>query len=294
VGPRPSVADVVHAPTLLVPPVGRYRLVVTIHDAVPWTHPETLTKRGVNFHRRMAARAARAADVVVVPTQAVGHELERHLRLPPQGVTVVSPGPTSTLVRPPDEDERAVALGLPDGGYVVTLATFEPRKGLDVLFDAIAQPSAPDLPLVIVGRPGWGGVDPARQAAARGLVSGRVRVLTGLPDRDLSVVLSRATMAVVPSRAEGFGLPVLEAMSFGTPVITSDIPALAEVGSTATLRVPAQDSSALAAAMKQLADDPLLRSRLSSAGLHRAGQFSWKRSAATLWSAYRDLVPGVG
>ncbi|MCW2621863.1 MAG: hypothetical protein JWL64_1465, partial [Frankiales bacterium] len=175
-GPAPRRADLVHAPTLLMPPRRDRPLVVTIHDAVPWTHPETLTPRGVRWHRAMAQRAAGLADAVVVPTHAVAAALRGHLSLP--RVEVVGEGVAEVFALPDrDADQRVARLALPPDGYLLSLATIEPRKGLDVLLAALAQPGAPDLPLLVVGQTGWGGVDPLRQAAELGLPRGRVRLL---------------------------------------------------------------------------------------------------------------------
>lgn len=291
-GPGPRRVDLVHAPTLLVPPRRNRPLVVTIHDAVPWTHPETLTPRGVTFHLRMAARAAREADLVVVPTEAVRRELAGRLPLGDR-TRVIGLGASAALATPPaDAEERARRLALPADGYLLTLATLEPRKGLDVAIAALAEPAAPALPLLVVGAPGWGAVDPAAQAARHGLAAGRVRVLGRLADPDLAVVLHRATALVVPSRAEGFGLPLLEAMAAGTPVVTTDVPALVEVAGGAAVVVPVGDPAALAAALAEVACDPARRARLSQAGLDRAAAFTWTGAARALWSAYASLLSG--
>jgi glycosyltransferase involved in cell wall biosynthesis len=290
VGPAPA-GDLVHAPALLAPPRRRTPLVVTIHDAVPWTHPETLTPRGVAWHRRAAQYAARTADAVVVPTEAVAAELRRVLPgLSDDRLAVIGEGASAALAAPPpDAGARAARLALPAGGYLLSLATLEPRKGLDVLLAALADPAAPDLPLLVVGQPGWGGVDPAATAAGLGLPAGRVRVLGRLSDPDLATVLHRATALVAPSRAEGFGLPVLEAMAAGVPAITSDAPALVEVGGGATLVVPADDPPALAVALRSLLGDPALHSRLGTEGRRRAAQFTWLAAARALWAVYAKV-----
>jgi glycosyltransferase involved in cell wall biosynthesis len=287
-GPSPRAADVVHAPTPLFPPRRGRPLVVTVHDAVPWTHPETLTPRGVRWHRTMIRRAAREADALVVPTRAVAEELARRLPLtrPP---VVLGEGVSDALVLRPDADDRAARLGLPDEDYLLTLATLEPRKGLDVLLDALARPHAPAAPLLVVGQPGWGAVDLARRAEERGLAS-RVRLLGRLPDADLAVVLARAAVLVAPSREEGFGLPVLEAMAAGVPVVSSDAPALVEVGAGATVTVPVGDADALADALSEVLRSTDLRARLSADGRRRAGAFSWAATAERLWELYARLV----
>ena len=291
VGPVPRGADLVHAPTLLVPPRRGRPLVVTIHDAVPWTHPETLTRRGVAWHRRMGEYAARVADLVVVPTRAVADELAGVLPRLTDRVCVVGHGVSDQLRQPPaDAPTRARRLGLPDDGYLLSLATLEPRKGLDVLLAALARPACPDLPLLLVGQPGWGGVDPIAEAARLGLAPDRVRVLGRVDDADLAVLLHRATVLVAPSRAEGFGLPVLEAMAAGTPVVSSDAPALVEVGGGASVVVPVGSAEALADALRQVVENTALRAGLARAGRDRANSYSWDGAARTLWAAYEKLA----
>ncbi|MEX2289311.1 MAG: glycosyltransferase family 1 protein [Mycobacteriales bacterium] len=285
-GPRVR-AEVVLAPTPLFPPGGGAPCVVVVHDAVPWTHPETLTPRGGAWHRAQVERAGREAALVVVPTRAVADELRRHVGL--RELLVVGEGVSADLALPADAAARALRLGLPDS-YLLTVATLEPRKGLDLLLAALADPAAPALPLLCVGQPGWGGLDPAALAAAAGLTPDRVRVLGRLPDADLAVVLDRAVALVVPSRAEGFGLPLLEAMAAGTPVVTSDAPALVEVGGGAA-RVSRLEPAALAVTLREVSGDAGLRARMAQQGRARALAYSWDAAAGSLWSALRGLAP---
>jgi glycosyltransferase involved in cell wall biosynthesis len=292
VGPAPRGVDVLHAPTLLVPPRRRYPLVVTIHDAVPWTHPETLTPRGARWHRVMAERAVGSASAIAVPTQAVADELAAVLptvRAVP--IHVLGAGVARVVLREPDAvyaERVAAALALPER-FVLSLATLEPRKGLDVLMDALATIGATAPQLLVVGQAGWGGVDPAAAARRAGLPPGRLRVLGRLGDPELAVVLRRATLLVAPSRAEGFGLPVAEAMAVGTPVVCSDAPALVEVAGGAAAVVPRDDAGALAAAIAKLFADSSERDRMAVAGRARAAAFDWHLVAERAWALYRSL-----
>ena len=286
VGPVPR-GDVVHAPTLLAPPRRGRPLVVTVHDAVPWTHPETLTQRGVAWHRRMGARVAASADLVIVPTAAVAEELAAFLDLGDR-VRVVFEGADALRV-PADAAARRGALGVP-GEYLFSFATLEPRKGLDVVLSALAERAAPDLPLLVAGQPGWGGVDLAATAASVGLAPERVRALGWLADDDLAAVLDTAVAVVAPSRAEGFGLPVVEAMALGVPVVCSDAPALVEVTGGAALVVPVDDVLALSEALGAVASDASLRARLSAAGRARAEAMTWRAAAEATWGVYAELL----
>ncbi|HEV7195560.1 MAG TPA: glycosyltransferase family 1 protein, partial [Pedococcus sp.] len=289
VGPAPS-GGVVHAPTLLVPPRRRgSQLVVTVHDTIPWTHPETLTPRGVAFHRRMGARAARDAALIVTPTAAVAAQV-REVLSPRAEVVVVPPG-VSPLAAPDAQVRQRMSERVPACPFVLFVGTAEPRKGLDVLVRALANAAAAGLALVVVGPPGWGDVD-VRGLAAAGGVSDRVTVLGRVTDAELAALYEQAAVLAMPSRAEGFGLPVIEAMSKRLPVVTSDDPALVEVGAGATLVVPVGDPDALAVALAQVVGDGSLRLRLAENGLRRSSDFDWSVTASGLWEMYRSLSGG--
>jgi glycosyltransferase involved in cell wall biosynthesis len=272
--------DVAHAPSpLLPPPRPGTRLIVTLHDAVAWTHPQTLSRHGAAWHRAMGERAARDADVVLVPTRAVEQELRRWLPL--GRVEVVGEGVGRDVAAvPADAGDRAARLGLPER-FALVVGTLEPRKGLDVAVTATGCAAWPDLPLLVVGPSGWGDLRLPTGA------QGRIRRLGRLTDHDLAVAYERAAVVLVPSRSEGFGLPVLEAMAHGTPVVSSDVPALVEVGGGATVTVPVGEADALAdgvaQALRRAAD-------LGEAGRRRAAEFSWERAAGRCWRIYTSDV----
>ena len=247
-------------------------VVATIHDVVPWSHPETLTPRGVAWHRAMAERAQRFADAVVVPTRAVADRLAELLDFGDR-IHVIPGAASDDLGLPDDHDARASALDLPER-FVLAVGTLEPRKGLSHLIAAFADPAAPEIPLLIAGPSGWGDVDVAAIAATSGVPNGRIRVLGHVSEADLAVLYDRATAFVMPSLAEGFGLPIVEAFVHGTPVIHSDAPALVEVagGAGITVALDARDGYA---------------TRL---GRERAKDFDWSTSAGKVW----DLQLGLG
>ncbi|HVW44277.1 MAG TPA: glycosyltransferase family 1 protein, partial [Amycolatopsis sp.] len=261
--------DAVHAPTPLAPPRGRVS--VTVHDTVPWTHPGTLTSRGVTWHRAMIGRAAQRAAGLIVPTHAVATDLRRWVKVAAP-VRVAGHGVTAAL------GAGASSLDLPQR-YVLAVGTIEPRKGIDVLIEAMGEL---DVPLVLAGQPGWGGLDLVALAGDRD-----VRVLGRVSDADLGTVLRRATVLAAPSLAEGFGLPVLEAMAAGVPVVHSDAPALVEVAGGAGRCVPRGDAKALAAALRRVLGSPECAAELAGAGRARAADFSWRTAAEAVWDIHR-------
>ncbi|WP_342768892.1 glycosyltransferase family 1 protein [Frondihabitans australicus] len=264
---------------------------VTIHDTVPWTHPETLTAQGVRWHRAMAKRAWKFADAVVVPTHAVAAELAEYFDFGDR-LRVIGGAVSPDLAVPDDADEIADRLDLPER-YALSVGTLEPRKGLEPLIRAMAHPDAPDIPLLVVGPEGWGDVQVSSVAEQAGLDDTRVRVMGRVPDATLAALLQRASVFVYPSLAEGFGLPVVEALSLGTPVVHSDAPALVEVAAGAGVVVPRDDPAGyperLAQAMYQVVNDVELSTRLGVIGLDRARAFSWRDSAEKVWQLHADL-----
>ena len=288
----------IHAPSLLAP-LSRHdrvnntgeQVVVTIHDVIAWSHPDTMPSSHSAWQRAMAKRARKFADAIVVPSHSVAAELAEIMDFGDR-IRVIPGAVSSKLSLPIDADERARALGLPDR-YLVAVGSLDSRKGIASLIEALGHPDAVDLPLFVVGPPATGDTTLQSAAAAAGLAADRVTSLGVLNDADLSVALARATVFVFPSIAEGFGLPVIEAFHFGTPVVHSDAPAVVEVSDGAGLTVAVDDVSGyperLAAAIRSVVDNPALAERMSFAGRDRAAAFSWRDSARQVWQLHADL-----
>ena len=275
--------DRVQATTPLAPHRGQ-GLMVTVHDAVPWTHPETLTQRGVAWHRTMVGRAVNHAEAIVVPSIAVADDLAGLFPSASNRIHVIGHG--VTVMKPPaDAERRRRRWGLPER-YVLSVATLEPRKGLDVLVAAMALPAARQAHLVVVGSPGWGGIDIGAVAALAGLPPERLHLLGRVDDDDLAAVLAGAAVLAAPSRSEGFGLPVLEAMAAGVPVVSSDAPALVELAGGVSLVVPREDAEALAGALGEVLGDDSLAADLAGRGQQRAQAYSWSSAAARWWDLH--------
>lgn len=291
-------SGMVHAPSLLAPlarhdrqkdPVAQ--TVVTIHDAVAWTHPELLPPRKASWAKAMTRRAHRYADAVVVPSYSVAQDLQEALDFGDR-IRVIGGAVSPKLQVPPDAAARADRLDLPDR-YLLAVGSLEPRKQLGSLIRSMAVPADAGLPLLIVGPDRWGEGSVSDEVAAAGVDPDRVRALGALTDADLAVVLDRATVFAFPSLAEGFGLSMLEAFSFGVPVVHSDAPAVVEVAAGAGLAVSLQGADSypdrLAAAVRGIIDDPARAERMRYAGIDRARAFSWRDSAQRVWQLHADL-----
>jgi len=291
------LSGMVHAPSLLAPLFKHDRLhaegqqtVVTVHDVTPWIHPDSLENRGASWHIAMAKRAHRYADAVVVPTHAVAEQLAEFIDFGDR-IRVIGGAVSPTLATPIDAESRAERLELPHE-YLVAIGGLEPRRGLDELLAALALPGAADIPLLVVGTDAATSEAIERSAVEAGIPEGRVRALGRLTDPELCVVLDRATALVLPSRLEGFGLPLLEAFHFGTPVVHSDTPALVEVAGEAGLAVALEGegfAERLGDAISSIVGDTVLRETLIVAGHDRASLYSWENSAEKVWQLHADL-----
>ena len=267
------------------------QIAVTIHDIIPWTNPEALSTRRLGWYKAMAKRAYKYADAVVVPTHAVASQLSEIHDFGDR-VRVIGGAVSSKLTLPVDADARAARLDLPER-FILSVGTLQPHKGITPLIQAMAHPQLRGYTLLIAGPEGSQGLDVAGIAAEAGLAADRVRALGYLADADLAVALDRASVFAFPSLAEGFGLPVIEAFNFGTPVVHSDDPAVLEVSAGAGLAVarePAESYSArLAETIGTVLVDPALAGRMGFAGRDRARTFSWTDSAEKVWQLHADL-----
>jgi glycosyltransferase involved in cell wall biosynthesis len=278
--------DLVHATSAAVPPTRGRPLVATVHDLAFRHYPEAYPAAGRRYHDRSARIVAGEAARVLVPSEATARDLAELYGVDRGRVTITPLG-----VEVPDEPDHAGArrllgeLGV-RGPFLVAVGTLEPRKNLPRLLDAFGEAAAelPDHWLVVVGPVGWGPRLRPTWDSVRVKLAGRV------DDATLHALYQAADGLAYPSLYEGFGLPVLEAMANGTPVLTSDCSSLPEVAGGAALLVDPLDRAAIAAGLVRLAGDAALRDRLTEAGRRRAAGFSWRATAAATWATYREVV----
>lgn len=274
--------QVIHATTIAMPPKTA-PLVLTVHDLAWLNEPAHFTRRGIAFFDRGLELALKDADLVMCPSRATlrdcaDHGFERdRLRLVPMGTEVSRSTPAQVA-------EAKRRYGLPDR-YILWTGTIEPRKNLPRLLEAFKRLDT-DIPLVLAGPKGW---NEDLEALVTG-VKARVKIIGFVPQPDLGPLYAGAAVFCWPSLLEGFGLPVLEAMAQGTPVVTSKGTSTEEIGADAAILVDALDPDAIKDGIESVLNDPARAEELAQAGLERAGEYTWERTAALVAAAYKEVA----
>ena len=273
--------QVVHATSLAVPPRSA-PLIVTIHDLAFLNEPAHFTKRGLSFFHRGLDLARREADLVVCPSSATLEDCARHgferdrLRMIPMGTD-----PERATAAAFDEVRARLGLRAP---YVLWTGTIEPRKNLPRLLQAFEGIDR-RFELVLVGPRGW---NEDLEPLIRPLGS-RIKPLGFVPPGDLRALYAGAEVFCFPSLFEGFGLPVLEAMTQGTPVVTSRGTSTEELGGDAAVLVDPHDAGAIREGLRSILEDEVKAAELRRAGPPRALTYSWDRTAAALIGCYEEV-----
>ncbi len=280
--------DVIHAPVNVAPLITGVPRVVTVHDLAFHLFPEQYPGRKQRYLRTMTRLSVQRAARVIAVSEATRQDIIRLYDADPERVVTV-PNGVGDEMRPLGADEVAAfraRQGL-TGPTLLFLGTLQPRKNLETLLRAWARTAGETgWQLVVAGAAGWHH-EPIFDLARELGIADAVRFVGFVPPEDLPLWHNAADAFVYPSLYEGFGLPLLEAMACGTPVVTSDTPALREVVGNAGLIVGPRDVPALAQALLQLAREPELREELAARGLRRASEFSWRRTAAETAAVYR-------
>jgi glycosyltransferase involved in cell wall biosynthesis len=263
---REGAADVLHCPTYRGPLRSRVPLVVTVHDLAVLRHPEAFNRWTRTYSPRVVPRVLRAAQRVIAVSQFTRRELVELLEVPEDKIRVVPNAVGDDFTR----EGPAEA-----GDYVLAVGTLEPRKNLGRLVEAVGRT---DRELRVVGARGWGGVE------VRG---NGVRWLGEVDDAELARLYRGAACLAYPSLYEGFGIPILEAMACGAPVVTTRGTAMEEVADGAAILVDALDPAEIAAGIERAATE---RDALIVRGLERARAFRWDAVAAATVEVYREAA----
>lgn len=279
--------DLVHGANFVLPPTRRLPRVLTVHDLSPLSYPRLVRPEVLDFPLQVARELRRGA-VVHTPSRFVREEVlallggeEHQVVAIPHGVTV-----------PQQVDTPPAAIAdLAGRPFLLALSTLEPRKGVAYLLEALRGlvRRFPDVVLVMAGQPGWQ-MHRWQGLLADPLVVDRLRVLGYVDEPTKAWLLRHATIFVYPSLYEGFGLPVLEALAVGTPVVATTAGAIPEVAGSAARLVPPRSSEALLEALDALLGDEAARAALAAAGPPHAASFTWPASAARMVELYRRVL----
>jgi glycosyltransferase involved in cell wall biosynthesis len=286
--------DLFHGTNYEVPLWGKPLTILTIHDLSLLLHPKTHEARLVRRGRRRLPLMARTASLIVTPSESVRLEVCEHLGVEPRKVVSIPEAPRD-IFRPIAFEETLSTrrrLGIEDD-FLLFVGTIEPRKNLQSLltaFEDILRSTSKRPQLVIAGKEGWLNEELFARVRQSG-VEKHLRFTGYLTDEDLRALYSSCSVFIYPSLYEGFGLPPLEAMACGAPVIASRIPSIVEaVGVEAACLIAPTDHRALAENIVRLLDDENERRRLSVTGRERASLFSWEKTARATLDVYRKAL----
>jgi Glycosyltransferase len=266
--------------------------VATVHDLSFIRHPEFHPAERVAWLSRQLPRSLDRADFVIADSEVVRTELIDQFSVPASRVRAIHLGADARFFARSAEETRPVLsqYGLEHGSYLAFVGTIEPRKGLSMLLDAwrsLTPQIRRSFPLVIAGAPGWNNAELMLRIKAL-QATGEVKFLQFVSSQDLPFIYAGAATFIYPSLYEGFGLPVLEAMASGTPVICGEGTSMAEFAQGACSLFELDNCEALALAISSLADDPKQRALLSNLGTIQASHFSWARCARETMQVYSD------
>jgi len=300
--PALASADVFHATFYEIPSVtrtfSRLRKFVTIYDLIPVLFPQYFNQKGEHLLNRVLKSIAQD-DWVITISESTKNDLCDYLKFDPARVFVAHLAASDLFHPCTNPDELASArknYRIPDGPYVLSLCTLEPRKNIDFTIRCfsrlVEEENIADLNLVLVGTKGWDFDTIFKELSHNKKLRERIIVTGFVADEDLAAIYSNASMFVYPSFYEGFGLPPLEAMQCGVPVITSNTSSLPEVVGGAGLMVDPRDGDALCQAMLDVYRRPLLREELSRKSIERARAFSWDACTEATVRAYQTALGG--
>jgi glycosyltransferase involved in cell wall biosynthesis len=289
--------DVYHAPHYVLPAGVRCRSVVTIHDCIHLMFPQYLPNRAAYAYARASMwAAARRSDCILTVSEASKRDILHFFDVPPEKIVVVYNAIDDHFwVAPPDEDVARVRERYQlDHDFVLYVGNIKPHKNLVRLIEAFAEfrkDGFDAVKLLIIGDE-ISKLPALRRAVHRHKLHKHVRFLGYLPDHTLAILYRLATVFVFPSLYEGFGLPPLEAMASGTPVVTSNVSSLPEVAGDAAVLVDPYDVDSIVDGLRRVVGDPELAATLRRRGIERAREFSWARSVEKTRQVYREVGSG--
>lgn len=289
--------DILHSPDFIPPASGARRYVITVHDLSFLHYPEHLTAESRRYYNAQIAWAVQQADAISADSEQTRQDLIALLDAPPEKIRTIHLAANPIYRESFNPQEVAATLSRYElaAGYLLFVGTLEPRKNVPTLLRAyrlLRDETGFRGPVVLVGGRGW--LYEEIFATVDALeIDREVRYLGSVDDTTLAHLYHGATLLAQPSHYEGFGLPVLEAMHCGCPVVCSDRGSLREVAGDAALLLPPDDVTAWAEALHSLLQDHALRARLTAAGIEQAARFSWERTARATVALYEALYEAL-
>jgi glycosyltransferase involved in cell wall biosynthesis len=295
---RRERVDLFHAPHYVLPPLTRCRSVVTIHDCIHLRFPQYLPNRVAYAYARASLWiATHRSDRVLTVSEASKRDILRYFRVPERKIDVIYNAIDERFGQPPapDEIERVRERYQLDGPFILYAGNIKPHKNLERLIEAFHSlrlgGGFDHVRLLIIGDE-ISKYATLRRAVHRHKLHKHVRFFGFVPDETLASLYRLASVFVFPSLYEGFGLPPLEAMASGTPVITSNVSSLPEVVGDAAILIDPYEPESIADAMRRVLTDGALRDQLRERGLARAREFSWDRSVRRVREIYDEVMAG--
>ncbi|RJR24529.1 glycosyltransferase family 1 protein [Candidatus Microgenomates bacterium] len=286
--------DVFHSSDWLEPPTRAAKRVTTVHDLAVFKYPETFSKRGghdiVKNQKRKLFFVKRHSDLVIAVSETTKKDLVEILKIPEKRIRVVYEAAEPVYYprgkEQANETKKKFAI---EGDYLLCVGTREPRKNLERVIRAFAEITAgnKEISLVIAGKYGWGEDFGGDQLS---VIGNRIKLLGFVEKEELARLYSGAKAFLYPSLYEGFGLPIVEAMSCGTPVITSEVGSMKEIAEGVGLLVNPQSVESIAGAISKITRSEKLREELKVKSLKRAGDFSWEKAALQTMEIYRQVA----
>jgi glycosyltransferase involved in cell wall biosynthesis len=295
-------ADIFHSPYDEIPvsakQASKAQIFLTIYDLIPVLYPQFLLSEQIPLLYKKTLASISQKDWVICISQCTKNDLCNYLKIDESRVFVTHLAAEPSVFYPCHDAAKIASTrskyGIPDAGYILSLGTLEPRKNIDHAIRCFAkliqEQNIKDLYLVLVGTPGWKYDKIMEEVSKQGLLKERI-IFTGyVPESDLAALYSSALAFVYPSFYEGFGLPPLEAMQCGIPVITSNTSSLPEVVGEAGIMLDPKDTDGLCDSMLQIYNKPSLRETMSLKSLAQAKKFSWERCTQETLTAYRTAL----
>ena len=286
--------DLFHSPNFILPPTRRAKTILTVHDLSFIRHPQGAVDKLRDWLTKVVPRSLARADHILADSQSTNLDLQDIFNVSPQKITVVGAG-VEDRFKPIINPHTLAAVRqqhhLP-AKFILGLGTLEPRKNFTGLIEAFSRsPVRETHHLVIAGGKGWL-YDDIFKAAETSPVADRIHLIGFVPDANLPALYSLADIFAYPSHYEGFGIPVIEAMACGTPVVCANNSSLPEVAGQAGLLVPATDTNSLANALHKLTVDNSLREQCIIKGFEQAKIFNWPTAARRLLAVYKNFSAG--